>query len=139
MTISTAKSPTNKEVYSQMIDDMPPGLPKAILRVIGSVKGKENAITADYFLRCVRLSAGCGRVSNRQLRKSISNLRKAGHMICSLPEDGYYMATSRDEYEEFKRVYSAYAFDILETVKAMDTTADQVYGTDFSRLQPGLF
>lgn len=45
------------------------------------------------------LAAQCG-LSERQVRKAVSELREEGMAICATPETGYYVAVSADEIEE---------------------------------------
>lgn len=75
----------------------------------------------------------------RQVREAIKQLRRRGHLICSMPgtDGGYYMATTREEYEEFRRIeFNAKITDMLETLRAMDASARDKFGDN---LQMGLF
>jgi len=77
-------------------------------------------------------------LSERMTRDTVSKLRKEGHLICSVSKQGggYYMATNRDEYLEFRRIkYSAQVLDMLETLRAMDHAAEY----KFNGLQERLF
>ena len=77
-------------------------------------------------------------LSERMTRDTVSKLRKEGVLICSVSKQGggYYMATNRDEYLEFRRIkYSAQVLDMLETFRAMDHAADR----RFNGLQERLF
>lgn len=77
-------------------------------------------------------------LSERMTRDTVSKLRKEGVLICSVSKQGggYYMATNRDEYLEFRRIkYSAQVLDMLETLRAMDHAADR----RFNGLQERLF
>ena len=73
------------------------------------------------------------------MREAIKQLRRQGHLICSMPgvDGGYYMAKSSAEYEEFRQVeFNAKITDMLETLRAMDAGARSQFGNG---LQMGLF
>lgn len=66
------------------------------------------------------------------MRDLISQMRKDGVLILSVSKTGggYYMSRSMDEYQEFRRIkFWAHIEDMLETVRAMDRSAVQLYDT----------
>lgn len=71
------------------------------------------------------------KASEREVRETIKQLRRQRYVICSLPgpAGGYYMARSREEYEEFKHVeFLAKIQDMSETLRAMDAGAKDMFG-----------
>jgi hypothetical protein len=75
----------------RMISEMPPGLDRAILRVLSFHQGREQAIGRG---RLVGDLARMGyEVHERVMRACINELRKKGQLICSTGGDGggYYL------------------------------------------------
>lgn len=59
--------------------------------------------------------------SDRQVRKQIEELRAEGNRICYSPtKSGYYIASSEEEYLEFRSRYISYALRQLYIVSKMD-------------------
>ena len=109
--------------YQTIIDDMPLGLDKAILRALSYHIGKESAIERNNLLLTIREIplSGFDSVEDRQIRKSIETLRRKGARICNeVKGDGYFIAANEQEYQEFRLKYTAYARSIFITAKAMD-------------------
>lgn len=125
-----------KSDYDQLLATMPVGLDRAVLRVISMHPGKDAAITKPRFL--ADLAQIGFKVNERQLRKTIVDLRKDGHLICSSSGDaGYYLADSYAEYQEFSQVeYRSKIIDMSETLHAMDDSAKSRFGNSY---QIGLF
>lgn len=68
--------------------------------------------------------------TERAVRDLISQMRKEGELILSVSKTGggYYMSRSMDEYQEFRRIkFWAQIEDMLETVRAMDRSAETEY------------
>lgn len=60
------------------------------------------------------------KTSDRQVRKTIENLRSKGIRICSgNGEAGYYLARTDEEYKIFEREYLSRAYTALNTARAM--------------------
>lgn len=117
--------------------DLIPGLEKQVRLILERRIGQENAILRSELLRQVRLSIMLVHATDRQMRQAIENLRGQRIHICNLlTGDGYYLAASMEEYQEFRRKYAAYAFSILAKVRAMDIGAEERWG--YSALQPSL-
>ncbi len=123
--------------YDDEIKLMPPGLDRAVLRALSFHVGREKAIGRDDLVEA------CGRVgfksTERQVRETIKQLRREGHLICSAPSinGGYWLANNRLEYNAFRKTeYRAKILDMEETLKAMDASADSQFGQD---TQPNLF
>lgn len=61
--------------------------------------------------------------TDRQARKLIEGLRAKGYRIGSgLGRKGYWLITGESEYKAFRAEYSARAFAVHKTVRAMDET-----------------
>src|SRR5512139_3888536 len=84
-----------------MIDDMPPGLERALLRVLEDRRGRELAISRGGVVGALK-SLGVN-VHERQARACINQMRKQGVMICSTggADSGYWLASSWAELEEY--------------------------------------
>ena len=73
---------------------------------------------------------------DRRIRDGIERLRNNGHMICNMGSgDGYYIAATIEEYQEFRLKYGRHAFPIIQTIRRMDETAKQKWPNP---LQPSL-
>lgn len=115
--------------YEEMIQNMPAGLDRAILRIVNFHRGKAAAIGGEELTRQVGMSGF--HIDQRTVREMIKELRRAGHLICSTPGQagGYYLATDLAEYWEFrKQEYQAKIIDMSETMSAMDKAADEQFG-----------
>jgi hypothetical protein len=115
--------------YEAELATMPPGLDRAVLRVIGFHRGRAKAIGRFPLLAEVKRMGFDA--TERQLRLTIHELRRAGHLICSAPGEsgGYYLAASKDEFDKFIEVeYTAKIADMAETVSAMKQAAAAEFG-----------
>lgn len=119
-----------KTNYDQIIKDMPPGLDRAVLRVLSSRRGRVNAIKRDDIIKEVkRLNV---HPHERQVREVIKQLRLDGHVICSAAsgDGGYYMAATLFEFQEFaEREFWAKITDMRETVQIMESAAAEQFGS----------
>lgn len=126
----------------KIINEMDPGLGRAILRVLNGHTGKQMAIGRWEMVDDLgRLGFGNGlrpATIERQMRSGITNLRKFGHLICSSSGDGgYYLAADLKEYEEFsEQEYRSKIIDMSQTLNAMDSSAKSQFGKGY---QQGLF
>ena len=71
------------------------------------------------------------KISDRELREQIKQLRRSGHLIGSLSGEngGYYLITTPDDLHEFlRREYQAKIDDMRQTVEAMTRAASQRWG-----------
>ena len=67
----------------------------------------------------------------------MARLRKSGLLICDMGDgSGRFLAMSAQEYQAFRQYYGSQAFEKLETIRAMDRAADEMFP---NRLQPSLF
>lgn len=118
---------------------VPPGLQKAVRLIVTYHEGSSNAVGRDELLRQVRQSVMLVATTDRQLRAAIEELREQGLPICNLlTGDGYYLAGTMDEYQEFRQKYASYAFTILGRVKAMDATVEKLWGSSARQMLLGL-
>ncbi|MEJ5201402.1 MAG: hypothetical protein WHV66_04130 [Anaerolineales bacterium] len=118
--------------YEDLIANLPPGLERAILRVLESRRGRQNAIGRNELTALVqRLGQPA---SERQVREAIKQLRRQGYLICSAPgaDGGYYWANTLEEYREFRNMeYAAKIADMSETLRMMDSAAEKIFGDNF--------
>ena len=124
--------------YQDIIDSMPYGLEKHILTALSNRVGKDNAIKRYDLLSVINSIPGFDKTSDRQLRKSINDLRKGGQLIASLATEdgGYYVCANLEEYYEFaNRELGAKIRDMSETLREMEKAARQQFGDSF---QPSL-
>jgi len=119
-----------REQYSANIEAMPPGLERAILRVLEPYTAIRTISRGDLVYNCGRIGFPA---SERQVREIIKRLRRQGHLICSTAQEGgYYMARSKSEYAEFRaREYFAKIKDMSETMSAMDAAAREQFGDGY--------
>lgn len=66
---------------------------------------------------------------DRQVRNSVERLRAKGNFICNRGNSsGYYIARTRDEYEQWKKYYLGAALRKLQVISTMDDKADMIWG-----------
>lgn len=114
---------------SEVVDQMPPGLERAMLRVLSARRGREMAISREDLVAALR-SLGF-RVHERQARACINQLRKDGQMICSTggADSGYWLASSWEELEEYlEREVHSRAMDLLEQEQALRKSGELAWG-----------
>lgn len=113
---------------NRLISSMPEGLDRALLRVLSFHQGRDAAIGRQALV--TDLGRMGYHVSERAARAQISQLRKAGHVICSAPgeDGGYYLPTTAQEFEDFvSQEYLAKIRDMQETLAAMRHAARQIW------------
>jgi hypothetical protein len=112
-----------------LVDNLPPGLDRAVLRVIGFHTGIDSAISrADLVSEVARMGF---KVHERVLRLTINQLRKRGHLICSTGGSGggYFVPANWEELQEYlSREVHARAMDLLEQEKALRESAEKRWG-----------
>lgn len=129
-----------------LIENLPAGLDRAILRVLSHHQGEDNGINVKEFLMdLARLGFnyvsydGEGKpvYNDRPVRAQITLMRKNGFLIGAQPGKGYYLIQSREEYEDFRQAeYGSKIADMSETMRAMDREAEVRFGR---AMQPSLF
>lgn len=108
---------------------------RAVLYILNQHRGHGNAIPRWSLVERVfgpeAVAAPIrnnNNVYDRQVRDSIERWRATGQHICNLGDGGYFMAASREEYEEFKRYYLGAAYRKLQITSAMDDAANRRWG-----------
>ncbi|MDI6770123.1 MAG: hypothetical protein QMD04_10680 [Anaerolineales bacterium] len=125
-----------RDYYDQLITSMPFGAERIVLRVLSFRVGLKHAIQkADLIIECAK--AGIVFKDERQVRKTIVDLRKRGIPICSSSgESGYYLAANLAEYREFVgREYIKKITDMRETVKAMNDSIRIMFPGEYAQYQ----
>jgi DNA-binding transcriptional regulator PaaX len=126
-----------RSIYRVLIDAMPAGLERSILRTLSYHPGRERAISRTDLVQAVA-SLGFD-VNERVVREAIKGLRRAGHLIGSAAGEsgGYYVCVSLEEYEDFDRQeFEAKISDMSLTRAAMKRAAREQFGEG---TQMGLF
>lgn len=116
--------------YEEIINSMPAGLDRAILRVLSFRQGAESAIKKKALIRELA-NLGFSSVGERQVRVSINNLRKGGHLIGSSAgkDPGYYMIAGWHELDEFlSQEIDARIKDLCESKSALIRAASSEFG-----------
>lgn len=130
-----------KSSYEVLLDTMPVGVERAILRIVTQRVGKENAILGHEMFAMLK-SLGFELKDQRQMRLVVKDLRRQQHCICSAPGEsgGYWMARDRAEYEAFVRdEFRKKIIDLSTTLRAMNAGADDVLGPVVLENQETLF
>lgn len=113
----------------EIIDELPAGLDRSILRILSFHQGRGRAIGR---MDLVMALADAGyHTSERAVRAQISQLRKAGNLICSASgeDGGYYLPETADEFLDFvQQEYLAKITDMQETLAAMRKSAEHTWG-----------
>lgn len=111
-------------------------LDSEVLFVLGYRVGQDNPIVRWELVRRIygeevvtEETSNDGNAYDRAVRNSIQRLRKQGKHICSKSNGkGYYMAKTREEYEDFKASYLGTNYEKFEIIRAMDENASSVWG-----------
>lgn len=114
-----------------VIDNMPAGLDRAILRVLSARVGRDAAISRPNLL--ASLKALGFDVHERQARACINLLRKDGHPICSTGgnDSGYWWAADWAELSEYlEREVVSRAMDLLEQERALKKAGERAWGPE---------
>jgi len=116
--------------YQDVIDTMPPGLDRAILRVLEYRVGKEKAIT-NQMMRIEVRQLGFNVSDERQIRLAIARLRKEGHLIGS-GDKGFWMISSLKEWHDVRdEKLLPLVTDVSETIRIMEAKAREVFGEGY--------
>ena len=128
--LSEAPNPVRRKVEGPL----PPDLGLSIMIVLSFHAGRHNSISRGDL--CAELKDL--RISERQLREQIKQLRRSGHLIGSAAGEygGYYLITTPEELQEFLHTeFQAKIDDIRQTVEAMTKAASQRWGPDSIQLR----
>jgi len=113
---------------SAMIEGMPTGLERSVLRVLSYHVGRDSAISRAYLLKNVRSVMA---VDDRTLRLAVNQLRKAGVMICSTggKNGGYWLAASPKELNDYlDNEVRARLKDLAEQDRALTAAGKAAWG-----------
>jgi hypothetical protein len=126
----------------QLIDSLPAGLDRAILRVLSFHIGRKNAISRRKLVNDLVSMGFDYRKDDRPVRECINLMRKEGKRICSAGglKGGYWIAKDWTELDEFidKELHSR-AMDMLEQEKALRKAAEELWGRYSPEQQTRLF
>jgi DNA-binding transcriptional regulator PaaX len=114
--------------YQDLLAEMPPGLDRAILRVVSQRMGKRSAIGRKDLVKQVAMLGF--HAHERQVREAIKTLRREGHLICSAPGEtgGYWLAENMADYADFEQSeLLAKIADMSETMSAMRKSAKEKF------------
>jgi hypothetical protein len=101
----------------------------AILRVLEFYIGRTNSIGRGDLVAAIGLLGF--RVSEREVRQCINDLRKDGHPICSTGGEGggYWMAANWDDLNEYlEREVISRISDLSDQARALRKAARQRWG-----------
>ena len=114
---------------ARMVEELPAGLDRALLRVLSFHTGRGLAIGRGDLVR--ELKRHGFDVHERAARACINQLRKQGIAICSTggEEGGYWLAEGWDELLEYlEREIHSRAMDLLEQEGALRRAAEMRWG-----------
>jgi len=127
----------------KLIDNMPVGLEREILRILDFHRGHQNVISRKTLIK--NLDSIGFKVDDRKVRACINKLRKSekpGSWICSTGgiEGGYWMAESQEELEEYiRQEQESRLKDFAKQTKAMRVAAEKYWGIYSPEKQISLF
>lgn len=128
--------------YEQEIKELPPGLTRAVGRILEHCVGRANACPLERLVELSNQHPAVTRADERQVRAAVEELRKGGMDIINLMDGaGYFVPakTEKDLYIRFRQSYTSRAKRIFEAVTAMDATARRKFGSlEENSQQPGL-
>jgi len=109
--------------------DLPPGIDRAVMRILTERVGQENAIIRGAFVAMVK--AYGYNVTERQVRYCVNQLRKRGVPICSTGGEsgGYWYASDWDELLDYiHRELDSRISDLMEQRRALKDQAEKTWG-----------
>jgi hypothetical protein len=107
----------------------PIGLEDAILFILSYHHGRKRAIGRSGLVWVLKQQGHS--VGERPMRECIKQLRRQGHLICSMPgeDGGYYLAETLAEFQKFdQEEFGAKIADMNETRQALLKAARQQFG-----------
>jgi hypothetical protein len=114
---------------AKMVDELPAGLDRAVLRVLSFHVGRDQAISRGDLV--VAIAQHGYFMHERAVRAAINLLRKQGQPICSTggEDGGYWLAKDWDELDEFiVREFHSRAMDLLEQEGALRKKGEELWG-----------
>jgi hypothetical protein len=115
----------------ELINSLPSGLDRALLRTLSFHVGREQAISRAKLIEELAKVGFDYRKEDRPMRACINVLRKAGHPICSTGgrDSGYWLAANWDELNEYlDREVRSRLSDLREQEQALAKAARQLWG-----------
>ena len=136
-----SKPPSSSGEFAQQTHEMNceaihSAVNNAVLLTLANHRGRDNPIPGRELL--ARLAPY--KISGRQMREHIRDLRRAGCLIGSAPgvDGGYYLITTPEEFQDFVQAeYLAKIIDMQYTLEIMTHSARRSFET--SSLQLRLF
>jgi hypothetical protein len=110
-------------------DKLPYSVYQAMLKVLDFHVGRSNAISRADLVTAIAQHGF--RISEREARQCINDLRKDGHPICSTGGEGggYWMAANWDELNEYlEREVISRISDLSDQARALRKAARQRWG-----------
>lgn len=128
------------EWYLTYLTRLPAGLERFVAQLILDHRGKELAIRRERLVAMAASRFHDIQEVDRTVRRAIEKLREDGWLIgMSHNGDGYYLITSRAEYDEFRDQYVKRAYTIIEKANQMDAVAKRVFAEPIAPIQVSLF
>ncbi len=124
----------------QMIDELPAGVERAMLRILNFHVGRESAISRSQLVN--DLYSHGFQINERSARLVINQLRKQGIEICSTggSDGGYWLAVNQDELEEYIQLeIDARINDLVAQARAMRSAAEKRGGRYSPAKQASMF
>lgn len=87
-----------------------------LLNILAEHQGRERGI------KCADLARKAG-ITERQVRKLVSALRRDGTAICAKPKTGYFLAVTPDELKESCAFLHARAMHSLQRLSRMQNVS----------------
>jgi len=108
---------------------VPDGLLPIVEVTLKYAVGIDKAVGRDRLLEISRGMPMLRKVADRQVRAAIEELRERGMPICNMEGgDGYFLAKSMIEYQQFRAKYGSHALTLLKRIKSMDATVEKLWG-----------
>jgi len=119
---------TGQVFYQKYLREIDDHLVYQVGKIILEHVGLSKAIRREDLVRMIQIRFPSLSEHDRKVRRAIEQLRGAGWLIgSSTSGEGYYTISSQAEYEEFRRQYTARAYQVIETTKQMDEAANRLF------------
>lgn len=127
-------------ISDRLLDSLPMGVERAILRILSFHKGRSKAISRDDLLYQLRSYNGI-QIDDRQMRAVIAELKKSGELICSAGgvNGGYWIAADWSELKEYHSTeLHTRAMEMLEQESAQRAAAEKLWGPESHQISLGI-
>lgn len=122
------------QFYLDYLIKLDPGLKKFVADQILSHRGLDMAIPRRRFAALAATRHPEIKDIDRAVRKAIEDLRGDGWLVGMTQDgDGYFLITTKEEYEVFRDQFTKRAYKVIETTKAMDESARRVFASEEAR------